>query len=65
MLDIKAAASILQLHPLTVYRWIVAGKLPAYRVGKQFRISAQELDGWLNANRNQTGSTSELSKRGV
>ena len=39
----------LHLNLKTVYRLIKAGKLPAVRVGRQWRFKKRDLDAWLNA----------------
>ncbi len=40
-------AAMLKVVYLTVYRWVKAGKLKAYKVGKQYRISKEQLDLFL------------------
>ncbi len=40
-------AVMLKVVYLTVYRWVRAGKLKAYKVGKQYRISKAQLDLFL------------------
>jgi excisionase family DNA binding protein len=40
-------AVMLKVVYLTVYRWVRAGKLKAYKVGKQYRISKEQLDLFL------------------
>ncbi len=37
----------LQVNLRTVYRLIKAGKIPAVRVGRQWRVRRTELDAWL------------------
>ena len=46
---IKEVAEMLKVAYLTVYRWIQAGKLIAYKAGKQYRIKKQDLDKFLRA----------------
>lgn len=41
----------LQVNLRTVYRLIDAGKLPAVRVGRQWRFRRSDIDGWLDAQR--------------
>lgn len=43
-------AVMLKVVYLTVYRWVRAGKLKAYKVGKQYRISKEQLDLFLELN---------------
>ena len=44
---ITEVANILRVSYLTVFRWLQAGKLSAYKVGKQYRIEIQDLDKFL------------------
>lgn len=42
---ITEAAKVLDVSPATVWRWIEAGKLPAFRVGmRSIRIKKQDLN---------------------
>lgn len=40
-------ASMLKVAYLTVYRWIKAGKLEAYKVEKQYRIKKTDFESFL------------------
>jgi excisionase family DNA binding protein len=44
----------LQINLRTVYRLIKAGKLPAVRVGRQWRFRRRDVDNWLDSNRPRT-----------
>ena len=37
------AARMLGLHITTIYRWILKGRLPAYGVGPQVRVSVADV----------------------
>ena len=41
----------LQVNRRTVYRLIKAGKIPAVRVGRQWRFRKRDIDAWLDAQR--------------
>jgi excisionase family DNA binding protein len=41
----------LQVNLRTVYRLIKAGKIPAVRVGRQWRFRKRDIDNWLNSSR--------------
>jgi excisionase family DNA binding protein len=41
----------LQVNLRTVYRLIKAGKIPAVRVGRQWRFKREDLDAWLESQR--------------
>ena len=56
LLTVEQAAQQLGLHPKTLLRYIRAGRLPATRVGKSYRILPAELDEFAGlANRPETG----------
>ena len=44
----KEIAQKLGLNIMTIYRYIKAGKLRAYKFGKEFRIDSIEFDKFLN-----------------
>jgi excisionase family DNA binding protein len=44
----------LQVNLRTVYRLIKAGKLPALRVGRQWRFRKRDIDAWLESQRPRT-----------
>src|SRR5689334_18225733 len=44
----------LQVNLRTVYRLIKAGKIPAVRVGRQWRFRKRDIDAWLETQRPRT-----------
>jgi excisionase family DNA binding protein len=60
----------LQVNLRTVYRLIKAGKIPAVRVGRQWRFRKRDIDGWLDSQRSRgtrpaaaAGGTTEPAAR--
>ena len=45
----------LQVNLRTVYRLIKAGKIPAVRVGRQWRFRKRDIDAWLDSQRLRSG----------
>jgi excisionase family DNA binding protein len=45
----------LHVNLRTVYRLIKAGKIPAVRVGRQWRFRKRDIDAWLDSQRTQQG----------
>src|SRR6187401_3857843 len=43
----------LQVNLRTVYRLIKPGKIPAVRVGRQWRFRKRDIDAWLDSQRTQ------------
>ena len=47
VLTVKAAAELLEVDPKTVYRLVERGQLPAFKVGKQWRMRLSDLEAWI------------------
>lgn len=61
MLTAKELQDLLQVDRSTIYRMAEAGRLPAIKVGKQWRFPAEQVNSWL-----QKGSTtSEMTRATV
>lgn len=43
LLKVKEAATLLRIHPMTAYHLVQQGKLPAFKVGGQWRVSMDQL----------------------
>ena len=46
-LTVKQMTSILQVSQRTIYRMIDSGKLPAYKLDRDWRIAREDLDQFL------------------
>jgi len=44
----KDLADVLGVNIMTIYRYIKAGKLTAYKTGKEFRIKKEDFDKFLD-----------------
>jgi excisionase family DNA binding protein len=44
----KELANELRVNIMTIYRYIKAKKLKAYKIGKEFRIDKEEFNKFLN-----------------
>jgi len=53
----------LQVNLRTVYRLIKAGKIPAVRVGRQWRFRKRDIDAWLETQRPRQGRAGGSSPR--
>lgn len=52
----------LQVNLRTVYRLIKAGKIPAVRVGRQWRFRKRDLDAWLGSERPRSATATEAGE---
>lgn len=52
LMTIEEVASYLRLSKDTVYRMVQKGKIPASKVGMQWRFRRSDLDLWLDKNKN-------------
>lgn len=50
-MTVEQVAAYLQVHRMTVYRHIRAGRLPAVRVGRVYRIRRDDLEEFLSLHR--------------
>ncbi len=51
-LTTKEVAEYLRVNPYTVYRLVAQRKLPAFKVGSQWRFKRTVLDNWLKRQMN-------------
>ena len=51
----------LQVNLRTVYRLIKAGKIPAVRVGRQWRFRKRDIDAWLDSQRPRGGTRAAVA----
>lgn len=50
-MSVKEIASLLKVNIVTVRRWVRNDKLPAYKLGKDYRITKKDLDKFLSERR--------------
>lgn len=51
VLTVEQAAAYLQIHKVTIYKYIRAGLLPAAKLGKVYRIFRRDLEALVEAAR--------------
>lgn len=47
ILTVEQAADFLQVHKITVYRYIREGLLPAVKLGKMYRLFSRDVEAFL------------------
>lgn len=48
---VNETAELLKLSHLTIWRYIKSGKLPAYKLGRDWRIKESDLEEFLESRR--------------
>jgi excisionase family DNA binding protein len=51
LLTVEDVADELGFREITIRRWLAAGQLPGYKVGRAWRVDPRELDTWKRAAR--------------
>ena len=63
LLTLPECAAYLRLHPMTIYRFIKAGKIPVINVGMgsvgRWRFKKEALDKWMDEKFNDNGHRPE------
>jgi excisionase family DNA binding protein len=55
LMTLTEVAAYLRLSKDTVYRMASGGRLPASKVGSQWRFRREDVDQWLETNKNVRG----------
>jgi putative molybdopterin biosynthesis protein len=49
---VEDVAKILDVSPMTVYRYIKAKRLTAYKIGKEYRVSKADFESFMETVKN-------------
>lgn len=49
--------------PDTLYRWIASGRMPAHRIGRQWKFMMAEVDEWVRAGGAASGQAAKTEGR--
>ena len=47
IMDLKEVAEYLHIHPATVYKYARGGKIPAFKIGSDWRFHKKIIDEWI------------------
>lgn len=47
--SLEEASKYLDVKPVTLRSWIKANKVPAHKIGKQWKFKKSELDEWVKS----------------
>ena len=48
VLTVKDVADYLDVHPMTVYKHVKDGRIPAFKVGASWRIRKDSIQKWIS-----------------
>ncbi len=63
LMTLEEVADYLRLSNDTVYRMANTGTIPASKVGNQWRFRREDVDAWLEANKNVGGRPAKAKQR--
>lgn len=43
-------ADYLKVHPMTIYKYVREGKIPAFKIGTSWRIKKDSIEKWMKEN---------------
>jgi excisionase family DNA binding protein len=46
LMNVRELAEYLRCHPATIYKLLKKGKIPAFKVGSDWRFNPQAIDEW-------------------
>ncbi len=57
VMTVKEIAEYLDVHPMTIYKYVQDGKIPAFKIGASWRIRRDSIKKWMeeNEHKNQGG----------
>jgi len=57
VMTVKEIAEYLGVHPMTIYKYVQDGKIPAFKIGASWRIRRDSIKKWMDENehKNQGG----------
>ena len=57
VMTVKEIAEYLGVHPMTIYKYVRDGKIPAFKIGASWRIQRDSIKKWMeeNEHKNQGG----------
>ena len=50
VMTVKEIAEYLDVHPMTIYKYVQEGKMPAFKIGASWRIRRESIKKWMDEN---------------
>jgi len=53
VMTVKDIAEYLDVHPMTIYKYVKEGRIPAFKVGTSWRIRRDSIKRWIKESEQQ------------
>ena len=50
VMTVKDVAEYLDVHPMTIYKYVRDGRIPAFKIGDSWRIRKDAMQKWISEN---------------
>jgi excisionase family DNA binding protein len=50
VMTVKDVAEYLDVHPMTIYKYVQEGNIPAFKIGASWRIRRDSIKKWIQEN---------------
>jgi len=63
VMTIKDVAKYLEVHPMTIYKFAQKGKIPAFKIGSDWRFHRKYIDAWIAQQMRKNGQRRQKSRK--
>ncbi len=53
VMTVKDIAEYMDIHPMTIYKYVKEGEIPAFKIGSNWRIRRDSIQKWMKDNEQQ------------
>jgi len=53
VMTVKDIAEYMDMHPMTIYKYVKEGNIPAFKIGSSWRIRRESIQKWIKENEQQ------------
>jgi len=59
LLTVKELAEYLKVNPMTIYRLVKGGKIPAFKVSSEWRFRKESIKRWIEEQENNNNNNNK------
>lgn len=59
-MNVKDLAEYLQMQPITIYKHLLEGRIPGFKVGSHWRFRRSTIEKWIESKENTPLSAEDL-----